>query len=72
MVALAYSDITTPVQRHAPRAVSAPQQAPRQARHRTATTFSDPVVDVTTRLLSVPMRQVYAWLWRAGVLVVDG
>lgn len=63
MVALAYSDITTPTPR--------PAQRPKRAESRSANTFSDPVVDVTTRLLSVPLRQVYAWLWRAGVLVVD-
>jgi hypothetical protein len=64
MVALAYSDITTP----APRAVP----APKRLEQRPVSTFSDPVVDVATRLLSVPLRQAYAWLWRAGVLVIDG
>jgi hypothetical protein len=63
MVAIAYSDITTP----APRATS----TPKRLEHRPVSTFSDPVVDVTVRLLSVPLRQVYALLWRAGVLVVD-
>lgn len=63
MVALAYTDISTP----APRAARPAKKADRPV-----STFSDPVVDVTTRLLSVPLRQVYALLWRAGVLVVDG
>ncbi len=63
MVAIAYTDIPTP----APRAVPTPKR-----QHRQVSTISDPVVDVTTRLLSGPMRQVYALLWRAGVLVIDG
>jgi hypothetical protein len=30
----------------------------------------DPLVDGAARLLSVPLRQLYAALWRAGVLEV--
>jgi hypothetical protein len=29
------------------------------------------LVDATTRLLSGPLHQLYAFLWRAGVLTVD-
>jgi len=30
----------------------------------------DPLVDAATRLLSIPLRQVYAVLWRVGVIEV--
>ncbi|KAA1248637.1 hypothetical protein F0Q45_19490 [Mycobacterium simiae] len=31
---------------------------------------SDPIVDTTARLLSIPLRHVYALLWRVGVIEV--
>lgn len=31
---------------------------------------SDPLVDATARLLSIPLRQVYAVLWRVGLIEV--
>ncbi|OBH89089.1 Rv1535 family protein [Mycobacterium sp. E2733] len=30
----------------------------------------DPMVDAAARLLSIPLRQVYAVLWRVGVIEV--
>lgn len=33
-------------------------------------TESDPVVYTATRLLSIPLRQVYALAWRAGFLTI--
>ncbi|HTX94915.1 MAG TPA: Rv1535 family protein [Mycobacterium sp.] len=30
----------------------------------------DPLVDAATRLLSIPLRQVYAVLWRVGLIEV--
>ena len=32
----------------------------------------DPLVDGAARLLCVPLRQLYAALWRAGVIEVSG
>jgi len=32
----------------------------------------DPLLDGTARLLSVPVRHVYAALWRVGILEVQG
>ena len=32
----------------------------------------DPLTDLTTRLLSVPLHQLYAALWRAGLIEVRG
>jgi hypothetical protein len=63
MVAIAYTDITTP----APRAISTAKKLDR----RPAAPTSDPVVDMTTRLLSGPLNQMYALLWRVGVLTVN-
>jgi hypothetical protein len=36
----------------------------------TARTGGDPLVEGAARLLSVPLRQLYAALWRAGVIEV--
>ncbi|OHV04170.1 Rv1535 family protein [Mycobacterium talmoniae] len=66
MVAIAYTDISAPVQPVRP-AKKALHKLDRQA----VSTMSDPVVDMTTRLLSVPLHQLYALLWRVGVLSVD-
>ncbi|CAJ1497247.1 Rv1535 family protein [[Mycobacterium] holstebronense] len=63
MVAIAYTDITAP----APRAISAPKTLDR----RPAAPTSDPLVDMTSRLLSGPLHQMYALLWRVGVLTVS-
>ncbi|WP_067966483.1 Rv1535 family protein [Mycolicibacter icosiumassiliensis] len=63
MVAIAYTDITAP----APRAINTAAKLDR----RPAAPASDPVVDMTTRLLSGPLHQMYALLWRVGVLTVN-
>lgn len=65
MVALAYTDIQP-----APPVQPAPP-ATKKLNRRQASAASDPVVDMTTRLLSAPLHQFYAFLWRAGVLAVD-
>lgn len=56
--------------------IPAPAQAPvAQARRRADNPMfgmgSDPLVDGAARLLSVPLRHVYAALWRVGVLEVQ-
>lgn len=65
MVAIAYTDLNTPAAQptHAP-AAKRPARQP-------ANSASDPVVEMATRLLSAPLHQAYAWLWRAGLLSVD-
>ena len=65
MVAIAYTDITTPAPRAATQATQRPVRRVAQNSHQ------DPVVDMTTRLLSAPLHQMYAFLWRVGVLVVN-
>jgi hypothetical protein len=66
MVAIAYTDITAP----APRAIGTPTK-PEARRGAPAAPASDPVVDMATRLLSGPLNQMYALLWRVGVLTVN-
>lgn len=51
--------------------LSAPATAPAQAkrlRHRRAS--GDPLVDAATHLLSIPLHQLYAVLWRVGLIEV--
>ncbi|ORB73069.1 Rv1535 family protein [Mycobacterium scrofulaceum] len=50
----------------------APQPAPRPApkRRREPIASGDPMVDTAARLLSIPLRHVYAALWRVGVIEV--
>lgn len=68
MVALAYTDIT-PV---APVAPARPAlQVVKKPNRRPVSAASDPVVDMTARLFSAPLHQMYALLWRAGVLSID-
>lgn len=62
MVAIAYTDIPAP----APRAISTAKLD-----RRAAAPASDPVVDMASRLLSGPLNQMYALLWRVGVLTVN-
>lgn len=64
MVAIAYTDYTdyTPPVQLAPPAKKLNRQP--------VSAVSDPVVDMTTRMLSVPLHHAYALLWRVGVLSV--
>jgi hypothetical protein len=49
-------------------AVSAPKQTSRRPEHRPI--GGDPLVAGAARLLCIPLRQLYAALWRVGVLEV--
>ncbi|HTM84750.1 MAG TPA: Rv1535 family protein [Mycobacterium sp.] len=60
MAAVAYTEAITPTQ------AAATSLA---ALHRREMT-SDPLVDGATRLLSIPLRQVYALAWRTGILTI--
>jgi hypothetical protein len=53
-----------------PTRVSGPKKVARRA---DSTFFGggDPLVDAAARLLSIPLRHVYAALWRVGVLEVQ-
>lgn len=48
-----------------------PNQASRRP-HRAPVAAGDPMVDAAARLLSIPLRHVYAVLWRVGALEVRG
>jgi hypothetical protein len=70
MTAVLYDDvILTPP---APRLTLAPtpKQAPKRLPQPPIGAGSDPLVDVAARLLSIPLRQVYAVLWRVGLIEV--
>ncbi len=70
MTAVLYDDpITTPP---APRLTLAPppKQAPKRPHQPPIGAGSDPLLDVAARLLSIPLRQIYAALWRVGVIEV--
>jgi hypothetical protein len=51
-----------------PTAVSAPKQASRRLDHQLI--GDDPLVAGAARLLCIPVRHLYAALWRAGLLEV--
>ena len=50
---------------------TAPKKATRRAPNSPFGAEGDPLVDGAARLLSIPLRHVYAALWRAGVLEVQ-
>jgi hypothetical protein len=70
MTAVRYDDVvTTPA---APRLTLAP--APKQASKRLHRPLfgagGDPLVDASARLLAIPLRHMYAALWRVGLVEV--
>lgn len=54
----------------ATRLALAPAPAPKRVRHAPIDTGGDPMVDAATRLLSIPLRHMYAALWRVGLIEV--
>ena len=71
MTAVLYDDVVTVTTPPAPRLTlaSAPRQSPKRLQQ-SPTPTGDPMLDVTARLLSIPLRHVYAVLWRAGLIQV--
>ena len=69
VVAVAPARTLTVVRDATPTQVPAPKKVTRRVDSRTIV-ISDPLVDGTARLLSIPLRHVYAALWRVGVLEV--
>lgn len=70
MTAVLYDDVVVPTS--APRLTVVPDPAPvtPKTSPRPRLMGGDPLVDGAARLLSVPLRQLYAVLWRAGVIEV--
>jgi hypothetical protein len=48
----------------------APAPTKKRVRRAPIDTGGDPMVDAATRLLSIPLRHMYAALWRVGVIEV--
>ncbi|WIM88723.1 Rv1535 family protein [Candidatus Mycobacterium wuenschmannii] len=76
MTAALYDDVVVPIS--GPRLTVVPDTAPAaQSKPKTAKRPSaplvgdDPLVNGAARLLCVPLRQLYAALWRAGVIDVS-
>jgi hypothetical protein len=62
---------TVPAPTPAPWLTLAPeQQQARKRVRRSPIASGDPMVDATARLLSIPLRHVYAALWRMGLIEV--
>jgi hypothetical protein len=47
-----------------------PQRVIKRVRRSPIDTGGDPMVDAATRLLSIPLRHMYAALWRVGLIDV--
>jgi hypothetical protein len=69
VVTVAPARTLTVVRDATPTQAPAPKKVTRRVDSRTIV-ISDPLVDGTARLLSIPLRHVYAALWRVGVLEV--
>ncbi len=69
MTAVLYDDVVAMAP--APRLTlePAPNRTPKR-RHRQPIGGGDPMVDAAARLLSIPLRHMYAVLWRVGAIEV--
>ena len=47
-----------------------PQRAAKRVHRSPIDTSGDPIVDAAARLLSIPLRHIYAVLWRVGLIEV--
>jgi hypothetical protein len=66
MTAVLHDEVVT-----SPPAIRAAEKpAPRRPRRTPIGAGGDPMVDAATRLLSIPLRQLYAVLWRVGLIEV--
>ncbi|UMB67544.1 Rv1535 family protein [Mycobacterium paraterrae] len=73
MTAVLYDEVVAATS--APRLTLVPDPAPAATapkRREPRIGGGDPLVDGAARLLCVPLRQLYAALWRAGVIEVGG
>jgi hypothetical protein len=70
MTAVLYDDVVTTPPGLRPTFAPAPKQASKRLHRPPIGAGSDPLVDATARLLSIPLRQVYAVLWRVGLIEV--
>jgi hypothetical protein len=69
MTAVPYDDVVTAPPAPRP-TLPAPKQASKRLHQPPIGAGGDPLVDAAARLLSIPLRQVYALLWRVGLIEV--
>ncbi|OBG39989.1 Rv1535 family protein [Mycobacterium sp. E3198] len=65
MTAVLFDEVVTVATAPRPTVAPAPKRTPRPA-----AVGGDPMVDAASRLLSIPLRHLYAALWRVGVIEV--
>ena len=70
MTAVPYDDVMTSPPAPTLTLVTAPKQASKRLRQPPNGAGSDPMLDATARLLSIPLRHMYAVLWRVGLIEV--
>ncbi|OBI15750.1 hypothetical protein A5712_27940 [Mycobacterium sp. E2327] len=66
MTAVLYDDVAT----SPPATRAAVKPAPKQPRRTPIGAGGDPLADAAAHLLSIPLRQLYAVLWRVGLIEV--
>ncbi|GAB7146168.1 Rv1535 family protein [Mycobacterium riyadhense] len=70
MTAVLHDDLVTAQPASRPTLVRPAKQASSRRRQIPDDPPSDPVVDATARVLAIPLRHMYAVLWRVGALEV--
>jgi hypothetical protein len=65
MTAVLFDEVVTAPAAPRPTVAPAPKRNPRPP-----VAGGDPMVDAASRLLSIPLRHLYAALWRVGVIEV--
>ncbi len=65
MTAVLFEEVVTVAAASRPTVAPAPKRTPRPP-----VAGGDPMVDAASRLLSIPLRHLYAALWRVGVIEV--
>jgi hypothetical protein len=69
MTAVLYDDVITEAPERRPALATAAAPASKRARQ-APVGGGDPMVNAAARLLSIPLRHMYAVLWRVGVIEV--
>jgi hypothetical protein len=70
MTAVLYDEVMTTVAAPRLTLAPAPEQASRRTHRAPAEAGGGPLVDFSASLLSIPVRHLYAVLWRAGLIEV--